>query len=212
MGENEHTVVAISRQMASGGSYIGYLLAKKLTFKYIDREILRQAAKELGTDTRSLEHFDEKSFGIISKILRECSFETTDPACSSYFQSAVYDKELFEVECRIMNRIMDECNAVIIGRGGFCALGKRPKMASVFIHAPLEFRVKRLMKLQNMSEQEARETINDSDQKRAKFIRDMIGVNWTDARNYNLCIDSSVIDFELSVELITRLVNGLQTS
>jgi hypothetical protein len=49
----------------------------------------------------------------------------------------------------------------------------------------------------------------DSDQKRAKFIRDMVGVNWTDLKNYHLCIDSSVIDFNLCVELIARVVKDL---
>jgi CMP/dCMP kinase len=209
MSEEKHTVVAISRQMGSGGSYIGYLLAKELKFKYIDREILRQAAKNLGTDESWLENYDERSSGIISNILRGFSFGTPEAGCVPPLHVPIYDKDLFTLECRIMNKIADKYNAVIVGRGGFYALKERPEVIKVFIHAPLKFRIKRLMKVQNISEREAQSMVDDSDQKRTRFIRNMVGVEWTDARNYHLCIDSSVIDFPLSVELIIRLIKEI---
>jgi cytidylate kinase len=209
--ENEiHTVVAISRPMASGGSYIGYLLAKKLNFKYVDREILRQAAKNLGTDERWLENFDERSSsGIISTLLRGFALGSPEAGYVPPFPVSVYDKDLFALESSIINKIADKHNAVIIGRGGFHVLRERPKVIKIFIHAPMEFRVKRFISGQNISEQKARSILYDSDQKRAKFIRDMVGVNWTDLKNYHLCIDSSVIDFNLSVDLIARVVKDL---
>jgi cytidylate kinase len=209
--ENEiHTVVTISRPMASGGSYIGYLLAKKINFKYVDREILRQAAKSMGTDEEWLENYDEKSSsGIISTILRGCAFGSPETGYIPPFPVPVYDKDLFNLESSIINKIADKYNAVIIGRGGFHVLRERPKVIKIFIHAPMEFRVRRFMKGQNISEQKARSILHDSDQKRAKFIHDMVGVNWTDLKNYHLCIDSSVIDFNLSVDLIERVVKDL---
>jgi len=70
MENRSNTIVAISRQMASGGSYIGYLLAKKLNFKYVDREILREAAKNLGTDERTW-GLMKAGFNILTKGLQE---------------------------------------------------------------------------------------------------------------------------------------------
>lgn len=52
----------------------------------------------------------------------------------------------------------------------------------------------------------AREIIEESDRKRAKFVRDMIGVNWTDARNFHLCLDASLVGLPASVDLIRTLV------
>ena len=67
--------INLAAYAASGASYIGYLLAKKLNFKYVDREILRQAAKNLGTDERWLENYDERSSsGLLSTILRGFAF------------------------------------------------------------------------------------------------------------------------------------------
>jgi CMP/dCMP kinase len=210
MKKEIHTIVTISRPMASGGAHIGYLLAKKLNFKYFDREILQHAAKNLGTDEKWLENYDEKSSsGLISTILRGCSFGSPEAGYVPPFPVPVYDKDLFSLESNIINKIADKYNAVIIGRGGFHVLRERPKVLKVFIHAPMEFRVKHFMQDQNISEQKARSILHDSDQKRGKFILDMVGVNWTDLKNYHLCIDSSVIDFNLSVDLIARVVKEL---
>ena len=63
MGKTPITIT-ISRQMGSGGSFIGYSVAKELGFNYIDREILRQAAERLGTDPGALEYLDERSPGL----------------------------------------------------------------------------------------------------------------------------------------------------
>jgi len=209
MENRTNTIVAISRQMASGGSYIGYLLAKKLNFKYVDREILREAAKNLGTDEGWLQHFDERSSGIITKILSGFSLGAPETGTVIPLHPPVYDKDLYTLECKIMNQIVDNCHAVIMGRGGFYALKERPKVICVFIHAPMEFRIKRFMKVQNINEREARSALEESDRKRTKFIRDMAGVDWTDSRNYHLCIDSSMIDFNSIVDLILGFVNKL---
>ena len=56
--------------MGSGGSYVGYLAAKELAFKYVDREILQRAAKHLGTSTGALKDLDERSMGLVMSIIR----------------------------------------------------------------------------------------------------------------------------------------------
>jgi CMP/dCMP kinase len=207
MGDKGYKAVTISRQMGSGGTYIGYLLARRTGFKYVDREILRQAAKHLKTDADWLENFDERSSGLLANILRGFALGTPETTCASPLSRPVYDRELFAVECKIMNDMVDLHNAVIIGRAGFHALRDRPEVTRVFIHAPVEFRIERLMKGQNITDiGKARAEIEKSDQRKARFIRDMVGVNWTDSLNYQLCIDSSRVSFEAGAEMIMKLI------
>ena len=207
MKDKTHSAITISRQMGSGGTYIGYLLAKELGYKYIDREILRQAAKHLKTDATWLENYDERSSGLLANILRGFSLGTPETTSVSPLSRPVYDRELFTLECRIMNDVVDQYSAVILGRGGFHTLRNRPGVIRVFVHAPLDFRTKRLMKVKNIADiQEAQAEIRESDQRKARFIKDMVGVNWTDSLNYHLCIDSSKIGFQSSVEMIMKLV------
>jgi cytidylate kinase len=207
MTQKKGIVVAISRQMGSGGSYIGYSVANELGFKLVDREILRRAAEQLGTDEKSLEGYEERSSSLLENIMRMFSFGTPEAVYVPPSLRPVYDKDLFALECKIMNEIADKNNAVIIGRGGFYALKDRPDLLRVFIHAPREFRIKRVMKVDNVTDmREARAKVEESDQRRARFIREMIGVEWTDAENYDLSIDSSTIGFPAGIEMITNLV------
>lgn len=119
----------------------------------------------------------------------------------------IYDNNLFTLECRITNQIVDEHSAVIMGRGGFHSLRDRLEVIRIFVHAPKEFRVNRIMMVCNIGDmREARDEVGESDRRKAKFIRDMVGIHCTDARNYHLCIDSSAVDFPTSVEMIIRMV------
>jgi cytidylate kinase len=207
MGEEPRIAITISKQMGSGGSYIGYLVAKKLGFKYVDREILRKAAEYLGTDARLLEDHDERSCGFIDNLIRSFSFGTPETAYVPPVWPPVYDKDLFTLESRIMNEIVDRYSAVIAGRAGFHVLKERSGVIRVFIHAPLQFRIDRVMQAQRISDsREAKAKVEESDHRRTKFVRDMVGVDWTDARNYHLCIDSSVVGFSTSGEMIIKLV------
>ena len=76
MSEERHITITISRQIGSGGAYIGHLAAKELGFKYFDREILRQAAEHFETDVRVLEDVGEKSPGLIETIIKGLSYVT----------------------------------------------------------------------------------------------------------------------------------------
>jgi cytidylate kinase len=207
MREEPRTTITISRQMGSGGSYVGYLVAKELGFRYVDREILRLAAEHLGTDTSVLESHDGRTCGLIDNLVRAFSFGTPETAYVPSLNRPVYDKDLFTLESKIMNEIADQYNAVIAGRAGFHVLRGRPSVIHIFIHAPLEFRIQRVMQVQHITDaREARTKVEEADRARSKFVRDMVGVDWNDARNFHLCIDAGAVGFHTSAEMIIKLV------
>lgn len=188
--------IVISRLMGSGGSYIGYLAAKELRFRYLDREILREASDRLGLDTALVEQAEERSAGIIENLLRSFSSGVPETAFVPPMGRSVYERDLFQLESSIMNRVVDRFSAVIVGRGAFYALKDRPEVLRVFIHAPLEFRIRRVMEVRKISDYEKiKSQVVESDRRRTKFVKDIIGVNWMDARNFHLSIDSSIVDF-----------------
>ena len=209
MEEIPKTSIAISRQIGSGGTYIGYLAAKRLGFQYVDREILREAARQLEVDVGALEGLDQRSSSLVEQLIRAFTFGTPD-ARNAPLRKPIYEKDLFVVESRIMNEIAQRYNAVIVGRAGFYALRNRPRVIRVFVHAPLEFRLRRLMKVQGLTDtREAQTLVEETDRRRAKFIKDMTGVDWYDTRNYHLCIDASVIDFDTGVAMIAGLAGRM---
>jgi cytidylate kinase len=208
MEEKSFNTITISRQMGSGGTYIGYLAAKELGFRYLDREILRQAADKLGIEPCMLERYDGRSVSLMENIIQSFCFSTPEMPNLPPLRRPVYNKDLFVLESKIMKEVADSCNAVIIGRGGFHILKDRPDTIHIFVHAPLDYRIEMIMKEQKIAdEKEAQKMIEESDHERTKFIRSMIGADWYDARNYYLCIDSSVIGLPDCIKIITNLVS-----
>ena len=65
MEEKKIFTITVSRQTGSGGTYVGYLAAKKLGFRYLDREILRQTAEKTGMDAQTLEKYDGRSVSLM---------------------------------------------------------------------------------------------------------------------------------------------------
>jgi len=193
-------VITISRQLGSGGAYIGQQLAKKLNIAYADREIIRKAARQLSVLVKELESRDEKILSFWESLLQFSAF------CSDvYIPPQIMiptDHDLFETESEIIEHIAKEHSSVIIGRCGFHVLRKFPDCTSIFLHGDTAFRNGRIQKLYYVSKEEAGEMIVRSDKERSLYCKTITGKEWTDARNYDITINTGKMGVDKSVELI----------
>jgi len=196
--------------MASGGAYIGHLLARKLGYRYVEREVLHTAAKELGVDIADISKLEEHHDNFVENLMKSFVFGTPEASYVPPSRRPVYDQDLFETESKIIRTIADRFDAVIVGRAGYFILRGRPNVVNLFIHAPMDFRIKRLQKFHDVSTEQAREEIANSDHQREKFLKTMTGTDRYDARNYHLCIDASAASFETAQQIIMELVEKKQ--
>jgi cytidylate kinase len=174
----------------------------------VDREILRRAASLLKRDAVSLEEYEEKSSGFIQNLLM--AFALGTPETGILKERPVYDRDLFVLESKIIHEIVDRHSAVIMGRGGFFLLKGRPKTVHIFIHASRDYRVERVMKADSTADlRKAQARVDESDRRRARFIRDMVGTEWTDARNYHLSVDSSIAGLS---EILPMVISFARTA
>ncbi len=204
--------ITISRLMGSGGSYIGKLVAQRLGFKFIDREILSEAARRLGTDEGFLADRDQKSSGFLNNFLRTLSYGNT-PVVIPPAGPPISDNDLFALECTIIKEIARRESSVIVGRGAFQVLRDFPSTLRIFLYAPLEFRTRRFLQVQTFEDaRKAESKLRESDEQRSKFVWDMLHVRWTDARNYHFCIDTSLADLDWIAEQICQLAQTKMNS
>jgi len=193
-------VITISRQLGSGGAYIGQQLAKKLDIDYVDREILSIAAKRLAVVEADLESRDEKLLSFWN------SFFHINGYSSEYHlppqMNFPFDSEIFEAEAEVIKHISRERSAVIIGRCGFHILREHANCINLFFHADRSFRSKRVQELYNVNEKTALEMMTRNDKDRAQYIDTFTGKKWNDAMLFDLTIDTGKIGFDKSVELI----------
>lgn len=87
----------------------------------------------------------------------------------------------------------------------------RPGLVSLFVSAPMEARVARVMRRNNLSESDARSRIARVDKNRASYYRYFTDENWGQARNYDLCINSGNLDALGAVSVIKTFVEARQS-
>lgn len=196
----ENIVITVARQYGSGGKTIGAMLAKELGINCYSREILRMASEESGINERLFGMSDEKirHSGWFKLLSRPYEGELLPPESSDF----VSDDNLFNYQAKIIKDLADKESCVIVGRCADYVLKDYPNVLSIFIHADEQFCFERSMERHSMSEKEMRRYIERTDKYRADFYRYHTGREWTDARNYDLCLNSGKLGFEKCVEEI----------
>jgi cytidylate kinase len=207
MAQPTTIVLAISRQFASGGSYIGQAVAQRLGLRYTDRDILARAAAESGLSEEELRAAEERAGGFWSNAVRQYSIGAPEAPFIAPLARPLFERDLFRLESAIIREIAARFDAVIVGRAGFYVLADYPGLVSVRVHAREEWRARRAMTVYGLqSEQEARELLRHSDRQRAKFIRTFTGRDWNDAAVHHLCVDTGVLGLEVATEIVVQLV------
>ena len=169
-------------------------------------EILRQAARELHEVEGDLAAREERLTGFWEKFFREVYISVPETGYVPPALPVASDEELFAVESDIIRKAAAAGGAVIVGRCAFHVLRGVPAVVNVFLHADEEFRCRRLMELYGIGDADvARRTLADSDRQRRRFVEAMTGVDWSDARNYHLAIDTGFAGLAVAEELIVRL-------
>lgn len=195
-------VITISRQLGSGGAYIGQLLAKKLNMYYADRDIICQAAKQLSTLEEVLAPREEKVHSFWQAFIESLAFvapETYTPPII-----APTDRQLFHAESEIIKTIAKEQSAVIIGRCATQILRNHPNHVSVFLHGDMIFRRRRIQELYNVTEEVAEKMIHKSDHERSQYIFAFTGSDWNDLTQYDLTLDTGRLEIDKCVDLVLK--------
>ena len=195
------TVITIARSYGSGGRTLGKLLAEQLGINCYDREILRMASDASGINEALFGQADERLkrsplFGILKK--NPYKGGVIPPENSDF----VSDDNLFNYQAKVIKELAAQESCVIIGRCADYVLKDYPNVLSVFIHAPKEYCLEGAAKKHSMSPKELERFINKTDKHRAEYYKYHTGREWTDARNYDLCLDSSKLGYERCVDEI----------
>lgn len=197
-------VITIARQYGSGGKTIGEMLSKRLGVEYYNKDLILKASEESGINVDLFANADEKSKGLLSRLKKKnYGGDVADPSDSNYTS----EENLFNIQAKVIRDLADKESCIIIGRAADYILKDRDDVLSVFIHAPQPFLMEQAAKKHSMSEKELEKYIAKIDKERAEYYKLHTGREWTDARNYDLCLDSSKLGFERCVEEIIAYMN-----
>jgi cytidylate kinase len=200
-------LVALSRQMGAGGAYVGQAVSRQLGVRYVDREILNEAAKILGRDDTELESLEERVTGLWSRMAGVLAWGAPEAAYVPPPMPTLYEEDVFAVEAKVIRETAAREDAVFVGRGATWILRLEANLLSVFLHAPEPFRVERVMRDYKMTDLDAaRELVRRSDRHRSRFLQSLSGVSWLDTSQYHVSVDTGTVGLDETVDLLTRLV------
>lgn len=196
----ENVVVTIARQYGSGGKTIGAMLAKEMGVNCYSQEILAMASEESGINERLFGKIDERLNvpSWFKPLKRPYDGQLFSPASNNF----VSDENLFNFQAKVIKDLAASESCVIIGRCADYILKDYPNVISVFVHADREFCIERALERNSMTRKEMIKFIEKTDKYRGDFCKYYTGRDWTDARNYDLSLNSAKLGFEKCVEEI----------
>ncbi len=196
----KNVVVTIARQYGSGGRTVGEMLANELGIHYYDKELTKIASEESGISEELFVETDEKfrNRGFLKTPIHVYNNEVIGPD-SPEFTSP---DNLFNFQAKCIKKLAKTQPCVIVGRCADFVLKDYDNVLSVFVHAPHDFLMEQAGKVQPLKGKELEKFCEKEDRYRADYYRHHTGNMWTDAMNYDLCLDSSKLGFEKCVEAI----------
>ncbi len=195
-------IITIGRQFGSGGREIGEKLALKLGIPFYDKDLLKRAAKESGLCEEIFENFDEKPS---SSFLYSLVMDPYSLGYSNNGYDLPLNHKVFLAAFDTIKKIADEGACVIVGRCADYALQDYDNVLNVFVHAPLEDRIKRISAKYELSESKAKDMIYKKDKQRASYYNYYSSSKWADIKNYDLTINSSHLGIDQTVEVIAAI-------
>ena len=207
MNKNEKFVVTINREVGSGGHTVGRKLAEKLQVKYCDKAVVEGLTKKFGLTLERIEEIKAQKKSWWNDINNY--YQTLVNSASQPMDAEVRldNKSMFETEKRILQEIAAQTSCVVAGRTGFMVFRDWPNHLNIFIQASMEHRVQRIMRRQNVSEQEARDIITRMDSSRETYIQKYEDTSRYDTRNYQLVISTDELSEDDAVEVIMNYIN-----
>ena len=175
-------VIAIGRQYGSGGHAIGQYLAMKLGFAFYDREMITEIAGLTGFSEEYVRKNEESMLSHLVHDLMNQAYVYAD-------EDAPKDA-IFEAQAQAVKNCASRGNCVIVGRCADYILRDYDRCVSLFLHAPIEHRVQRIMNTECLDERKARSAITKTDRRRGGNYSYYTNQIWGYADHYDLCIDT----------------------
>ena len=188
-------IISVGREFGSGGHVIAETLAKRFDLPLYDSKILESIAQERNVDAKTLHRYDEVPRNILfSRRVRE------------YSTSA--EENIAQMQFEYLKKKADEGESfIVVGRCAETVLGDRPNVISLFVLGDSEVKCKRVMEIYDLSERDAQFKMDRHDKYRKQYHNYYCKDKWGDSRAYDLCINSSRLGFDETVNELEDYIN-----
>lgn len=193
-------IITIARGYGSGGREIGKLVADKLGIKYYDKDIITLTTEQSG----NTEHYVENNE---QKIANSAFYNFYSQFYYEGAESTKCDK-LFNDEKNVMIDLASKGDCVILGRLGNFIFKDYKNALHIFIDSNLENKIARVMKRDNLSENDAKAKIKRVETERKNHCKHFSNKEWGVTSTYDLTLNSSKYSVDKIADIIVSLVKN----
>ena len=194
-------IITIGRQIGSGGSEIGMEVAKRLGIRCYDKQLIELACNYGELDQDVLAAAEEKRPNpFLYSVPRQMQNDKTG-------RGIAINDMVFNVQSEVIRQLAEKESCVIVGRCVNYVFKDRPNTLRVFVHAPWEFRVEKSREKISGSDEEIEKFLRRDDKRKQDYYRKFAGGDWSDATNYDLCLNAGKLGFEKCVDAILAQMN-----
>ncbi len=202
--EADKAIITIGREYGSGGREIGSRLAQKIGVPFYDKELLTRAAKASGICEELFENHDEKA--VPSYLF---SFlPGADVVTSGGEAEMPLNHRIFLAQFEAIAKIALEGPCVMVGRCANYVLKAQPNLVSIFMYADVDARVERIMQVENLPYDQAKERVRKVDKQRQGYYNFFADGNWGHRSNYHLMLNTAGTAQDAVVDSIIAYIRG----
>jgi cytidylate kinase len=193
-------IVTIEREYGSGGGEIAQLLANTLGWKLWDQMLTEEIAKLADCPKNVVEGREERTDPLYYRLFKSFLRGSYEGSLNAHKLKLVDSESIMKMTERVVQNVAKTGNSVIVGRGSQHFLRNRPDTLRVFLYAPREAKVRRVI-ARGKSENEAQELVDSVDRERSDFIQKYFRVEWPDRAIYHTMLNTSIGD-----EVVVRMI------
>lgn len=199
----DNYVLTIGRELGSGGHEIGRKLSERLGVSFYDKELINIASQNSGLGKEFFEKADECYGHSLFGGLFGMRNSLVDEVYAGYYLS---NENFFKIQSDVIRDLAEEGSAVFVGRCADYVLKNHQRCFNIFITAETADRVKRIASIHEVDEDKAKKMVEKMDKKRAEYYNFYSDRPWGVAKSYHLCVNSSILGIENTVDIVAECV------
>jgi cytidylate kinase len=203
-------IVTIEREYGSGGGEIAQLLATRLGWKLWDQLLTEEIARRAQCPKAVVEVREEKTDSLYYRLFRSFLRGSYEGSLNAHKLNVVDSDCILKFTEKVVQDAARTGNSVIVGRGSQHFLRNRTDTLRVFLYAPRENKVRRLL-ARGKSEKEAQQLVDTVDRERLDFIQKYFRIEWPDRAVYHTMINTALGD-EAVVHMILDFMQTVDAS
>ena len=201
-------IITVEREYGCGGGEIAQKIADRLGWKLWDQLLTCEIARRSNCRESDVERREERVDPLYYRLLKSVLRGSFEGSLNVHRLKLLDADSIFRITGRVVQNAASAGNCVIVGRGAQHFLSNRDDALHVFLFAPREEKIRRLIS-GGMSETEAEYQVDTVDQERAAFIEKYFHMQWPNRSLYHAMLSTAVGE-ETVIQTILNLKKALE--